>query len=111
MYVATRYFKTSKYGEFREGQKVDVPADAIAAWKKSGLIREAKEPERPLGAGKKSPSSRPGRASRATTATESAIGEIKELDEASSPSTFLSESPDAPMSSTQPTSNGGETTT
>ena len=110
-HVATRSFTSSKFGAFKEGQKVDVPADAINAWKKSGLIREGKEPDRPLDAGRKSPASRPARVSRPTTANESENGETQGQGEPSLSSTARSDSQDGPTSSTQPTHNGGETTT
>lgn len=110
-HIATRSFTSSKFGAFKEGQKVDVPADALIAWKKSGLVREAKEPERPLDAGRKSSASRPARASRATTASELVVGDPPLRDVLQSSSTAHSDSLAGPMSSTQPTPNGGETTT
>ena len=111
-YVATRDFNSSKHGEFKEGKTVKVPDEVIAAWKKSGLVREEKEPARPLApAGRKSPASRPARASRATTASELVVGDPPLRDVLQSSSTAHSDSLAGPMSSTQPTPNGGETTT
>lgn len=111
-YIATRDFKSSKHGQFREGKQVDVPTDAIVAWKKSGLIREDKEPERPLvPAGRKSSASRPARASRQTIAIESEPGETQAGDEALSSSTSASDLPDGLTSSTPPTLHGGDSTT
>lgn len=110
-YVATRSFRSTPYGEFREGDPVNVPEDAIKAWKRSGLIREAKVDKAPLAlrGGRPRASSRLDRASTNPTSILSNNGE-SEPETESSRSTGHGSLPRGATCSTPQTENGGNDT-
>jgi hypothetical protein len=96
---------------FKAGEVFEIDSEAGKAWVKSGLAKEYTPPAVKPRAGRKSPASRPVPASLPPIAPSFEGGETEPQAEPSSPSTSAFDSLHGLTFSTQPTSNGGDSTT